>query len=181
MGAIWQWTEKSGNGKPKKQVYIGRDGQMLVICPAHPMYSCGDCPSAGNSLYLSRRTCTMREIQNVGCLNAFPFVPLKPHSRQPSLRGVLLGLATREVSQARESARTLSGRYSLGFLLANPLPCHSLRLVPRVWDGRKGQHQRRSRRLWGNWRNLKKLLIQQLWKGKRYIIKGMNKRIGVYK
>ena len=89
-------------------------------------------PSAGNSLYLSSRTCTMREIQNVGCLNAFPFVPLKPHSRQPSLRGVLLGLATREVSQAGESARTLSGRYSLGFLLANPLPCHSLRLVPRV-------------------------------------------------
>ena len=70
--------------------------------------------------------------KNVGCLNAFPFVPLKPHSRQPSLRGVLLGLATREVSQAGESARTLSGRYSLGFLLANPLPCHSLRLVPRV-------------------------------------------------
>jgi len=37
-----------------------------------------------------------------------------------------LGVATREVSQAGESARILSGRYSLGFLLANPLPCHSL-------------------------------------------------------
>ena len=75
---------------------------------------------------------TMREIQNVGCLDAFPLVPPKPHSRQPSLRGVLLGVATGEVSQAGESARRLSGRYSLGFLLAAPLPCHSLRLVPRV-------------------------------------------------
>ena len=123
--------EKQGR-QAHEQVCIGRDGQMLVICPALPTYSCGDCLSAGNSLYLSRRTCTMREIQNVGCLNAFPLVPPKPHSRQPSLRGVLLGVATGEVSKAGESARILSGRYSLGFLLANPLPCHSLRLVPRV-------------------------------------------------
>ena len=50
-------NRESGNGKPKKQVYIGRDGQMLVICPALPMYSCGACPSADTSLYLSRRTC----------------------------------------------------------------------------------------------------------------------------
>ena len=35
-------NRESGNGKPKKQVYIGRDGQMLVICPALPAYSCGD-------------------------------------------------------------------------------------------------------------------------------------------
>ena len=130
-----------------KQVCIGRDGQMLVICQTLPTYSCGDCPSADNSLCLSLRPWAKRKTWNVVCLNAFPLVPPKPHSRQPSLRGVLLGLATREVSQAGESARTLSGRYSLGFLLANPLPCHSLRLVPRVWDGRKGQHQRRSRRL----------------------------------
>jgi hypothetical protein len=46
------------------------------------------------------------------------------------LSEVLLGVATREVSQAEESARILSGRYSLGFLLANPLPCHYLRLAP---------------------------------------------------
>ena len=91
-----------------------------------------DCLSADNSLYLSRRTCTMREIQNVGCLDAFPLVPPKPHSRQPSLSALLLGVANREVSQAEESARILSGRYSLRYLLANPLPCLSLRLVPRV-------------------------------------------------
>ena len=97
-----------------------------------------------------------RKTWNVGCLNAFPLVAPKPHSRQPSLSALLLGVANGEVSQAGESARILSGRYSLRYLLANPLPCHSLRLVPRVWDGRKGQHQRRSRRLWGNWRNLNK-------------------------
>ena len=113
-----------------KQVYIGRDGQMLAICLALPTYSCGDCPSADNSLYLSRRTSTMREIRNVVCLNAFQSVPRNPHSRQPSLSDALLGVADREVSQAGESARRLSGRYSLRFLLANPLPCHSLRLVP---------------------------------------------------
>ena len=54
----------------------------------------------------------MQEIQNVGCLDAFPFVPLKPHSRQPSLSALLLGVATVEVSQAGESVRILSGRYS---------------------------------------------------------------------
>ncbi len=75
---------------------------------------------------------TMREIQNVVCLDAFPCVPPKPHSRQPSLSDALLGVAIRKVSQAEESARKLSGRYSLRYLLANPLPCHSLRLVPRV-------------------------------------------------
>ena len=80
----------------------------------------------------------MREIQNVVCLNAFPSVAPKPHSRQPSLRGALLGVATGEVSQARESARRLSGRYSLGFLLANPLPCNSLRLVPEYEMAEKG-------------------------------------------
>ena len=96
-----------------KQVYIGRDRQMLAICLALPTYSCGDCPSADNSLYLSRRTSTMREIQNVVCLNAFLLVPPKPHSRQPSLSVLLLGVANREVSQAEESARRLSGRYSL--------------------------------------------------------------------
>ena len=137
-----------------KQVYIGRDRQMLAICLALPTYSCGDCPSADNSLCLSLWPWAKRKTWNVGCLDAFPLVPPKPHSRQPSLSALLLGVATREVSQAWESARILSGRYSLGFLLANPLPCHSLRLVPRVWDGRKGQHQRRSRGLWGNWRNL---------------------------
>ena len=56
---------------------------------------------------------TMREIQNVVCLNAFLLVPPKPHSRQPSLSVLLLGVANREVSQAGESARRLSGRYSL--------------------------------------------------------------------
>ena len=62
----------------------------------------------------------------------FLFVPPKPHSRQPSLSDALLGVAIGEVSQAEESTRKLSGRYSLRCLLANPLPCHSLRLVPRV-------------------------------------------------
>ena len=81
---------------------------------------------------------TMREIQNVVCLNAFPSVPPKPHSRQPSLRDAILGVATGEVSQAGESARRLSGRYSLRFLLANPLPCHSLRLVPEYEMAEKG-------------------------------------------
>ena len=81
---------------------------------------------------------TMREIQNVVCLNAFPFVPPKPHSRQPSLSAALLGVANREVSQAGESARRLSGRYSLDFLLANPLPCHSLRLDPEYEMAEKG-------------------------------------------
>ena len=121
-----------------KQVYIGRDGQMLAICLALPTYSCGDCPSADNSLYLSRRTSTMREIRNVVCLNAFPLVPPEPHSRQPSLSDALLGVANREVSQAEESARRLSGRYSLRFLLANPLPYHSLRLVPEYEMAEKG-------------------------------------------
>ena len=74
----------------------------------------------------------MREIQNVVCLDAFPIVPPKPHSRQPSLSDALLGVANREVSQAGESARKLSGRYSLRYLLANPMLCHSLRLVPGV-------------------------------------------------
>ena len=97
-----------------KQVCIGRDGQMLVICLAHPTYSCGDCLSADNSLYLSRRTCTMREIQNVGCLDAFPLVPPKPHSRQPSLSALLLGVATGEVSQAGESGRRLSKQVFAG-------------------------------------------------------------------
>ena len=81
---------------------------------------------------------TMREIQNVVCLNAFPPVPPKPHSLQPSLSAALLGVATGEVSQAGESARRLSGRYSLGFLLANPQPCHSLRLVPEYEMAEKG-------------------------------------------
>ena len=175
MGTIWQWTEKSGNGKPKKQVYIGRDGQMLVICPALPTYSCGDCQSADNSLCLSLWPWAKRKTWNVVCLNAFPSVPPKPHSWQPSLRGALLGVATGEVSQAIESARRLSGRYSLGFLLANPLPYHSLRLVPRVWDGRKGQHQRRSRRPWGNWRNLKN---NSEWISVKGGIKLLQKRIG---
>ena len=67
-----------------KQVCIGRDGQMLVICPAHPMYSCGDCPSADNSLCLSLRPWAKRKTWNVVCLNAFPLVAPKPHSRQPS-------------------------------------------------------------------------------------------------
>ena len=71
-------------------------------------------------------------------LNAFPLVPPKSHSRQPSLRDVILGVANREVSQAGESARRLSGRYSLRFLLANPLPCHSLRLVPEYEMAEKG-------------------------------------------
>ena len=44
--------EKQGR-QPMKQVCIGRDGQMLVICLALPTYSCGDCPSADNSLCLS--------------------------------------------------------------------------------------------------------------------------------
>ena len=81
---------------------------------------------------------TMREIQNVVCLNAFPLVPPKPHSRQPSLRDAILGVANREVSQAEESARRLSGRYSLDFLLANPLPCHSLRLISEYEMAEKG-------------------------------------------
>ena len=81
---------------------------------------------------------TMREIQNVVCLIAFPSVPPKPHSRQPSLRDAILGVATGEVSQAGESARRLSGRYSLRFLLANPLPFHSLRLVPEYEMAEKG-------------------------------------------
>ena len=158
-----------------KQVCIGRDGQMLVICPALPTYSCGDCPSADNSLCLSLWPWAKRKTWTVGCLNAFPLVAPKPHSRQPSLSALLLGVATREVSQAGESARTLSGRYLLGFLLVNPLPCHSLRLVPRVWDGRKGQHQRRSRRPWGNWRNLKK---QDEWTSLRGGTKLLQKWIG---
>ena len=58
-----------------KQVCIGRDGQMDTICLALPTYSCGDCPSADDSLYLSRRTSTMREIQSVVCLIAFQSVP----------------------------------------------------------------------------------------------------------
>ena len=33
-------------------------------------------------------------------LNAFPSVPPKPHSRQPSLRDAILGVANREVSQS---------------------------------------------------------------------------------
>ena len=91
-------------------VGIAHQQTTLCICPVVPS--------------------TMREIQNVGCLNAFPSVPPKPHSRQPSLSDVLLGVATGEVSKAGESARILSGRYSLRYLLANPLPYHSLRLVP---------------------------------------------------
>ena len=92
----------------------------------------GDCPSADNSLCLSLRPWAKRKTRNVVCLNAFQSVPPKPNSRQPSLSALLLGVATGEVSQAGESARILSGRYSLRYLLANPLPCHSLRLVPRV-------------------------------------------------
>ncbi len=38
---------------------------------------------------------TMREIQNVVCLNAFPSVAPKPHSRQPSVSDALLGVANR--------------------------------------------------------------------------------------
>ena len=57
MLTVCQWTEKSRDGKPMKQVCIGMDGQMLAICRAIPTYSCGDCLSADNSLYLSRRTC----------------------------------------------------------------------------------------------------------------------------
>ena len=158
-----------------KQVCIGRDGQMLVNCQAHPTYSCGDCPSADNSLCLSLWPWAKRKTWNVGCLNAFPLVAPKPHSRQPSLSALLLGVANGEVSQAGESARILSGRYSLRYLLANPLLCHSLRLVPRVWDGRKGQHQRRSRRPWDNWRNLKN---NSEWISVKGGIKLLQKRIG---
>ena len=121
-----------------KQVCIGMDGQMLAICRAIPTYSCGDCPSADNSPCLSLRPWAKRKTWNVGCLNAFPLVAPKPHSRQPSLGDSLLGVADREVSQAEESARRLSGRYSLRFLLANPLPCHSLRLVPEYEMAEKG-------------------------------------------
>ena len=170
-----QWTKKSRDGKPMKQVCIGRDGQMLVNCQAHPTYSCGDCPSADNSQCLSLWPWAKRKTWNVVCLNAFPLVAPKPHSRQPSLSALLLGVANGEVSQAEESARILSGRYSLRYLLANPLPYHSLRLVPRVWDGRKGQHQRRSRRPWGNWRNLKN---NSEWISVKGGIKLLQKRIG---
>ena len=138
-------------------VGIANQQTTLCICPVVPS--------------------TMREIQNVVCLDAFPLVPLRPHSRQPSLRDALLGVATGEVSQAEESARTLSGRYSLGFLLVNPLPCHSLRPVPRVWDGRKGQHQRRSRRPWGNWRNLELYDWRNKHKGRNNTIAKMDRRI----
>ena len=116
-----QWTKKSRDGKPMKQVCIGRDGQMLVNCQAHPTYSCGDCPSADNSQCLSLWPWAKRKTWNVVCLNAFPLVAPKPHSRQPSLSALLLGVANGEVSQAEESARILSGRYSLRYLLANPL------------------------------------------------------------
>ena len=57
---------------------------------------------------------TMREIQNVVWLNAFPSVPSKPHSRQPSLSALLLGVATGEVSQAGESGRRLSKQVFAG-------------------------------------------------------------------
>ena len=81
---------------------------------------------------------TMREIQNVVCLIAFQ-VSLLPSSQPTAvIEAVRKGVANREVSQAEESARRLSGRYSLDFLLANPLPCHSLRLIPEYEMAEKG-------------------------------------------
>ena len=64
---------------------------------------------------------TMREIQNVVCLNAFPFVPPKPHSRQPSLGDALLGVANREVSKRKSLPEDFQAGIRFAFFL--PIRC----------------------------------------------------------
>ena len=62
----------------------------------------------------------MREIRNVVCQNVFPSVSLTLHGWLPPLRNALSGMECGEESQVGESARRLSGRCSLRFLLAHP-------------------------------------------------------------
>ena len=62
----------------------------------------------------------MREIRNVVCQNVFPSASLRLHGWLPPLRNALSGMECREESQVGESARRLSGRCSLRFLLAHP-------------------------------------------------------------
>ena len=62
----------------------------------------------------------MREIRNVVCQNVFPSASLRLHGWLPPLRNALSGMECGEESQVGESARRLSGRCSLRFLLAHP-------------------------------------------------------------
>ena len=127
-GTASPWSKCTSGGTDKCLPSV-RHFRRTLVGIAHQQTTLCICPIV---------PATMREIQSVVCLNAFPSVPPEPHSRQPSLRDALLGVATGEVSQAGESARRLSGRYSLRYLLANPLPCHSLRLVPEYEMAEKG-------------------------------------------
>ena len=128
------WTLKSRDSKPIKQVCIGTDRQMFIICLALPTHSCGDCPPANNSLYLSRRTSTMRKIQNVGWLNAFLQMLLPVLTADCRHWGRPQGVAKREVS-------VLSSRHSVAIALYLACPDNVIQ--------QQRTAQRRARQPWG--------------------------------
>ena len=105
-----QWTEKSRDGKPIKQVCIGRDGQMFIICLALLMHSCGDCHQHTTLCISPAVPATMREIQNVGCLKAFIYMLAPVLIADCRHWGRPQGVAKGEVS-------VLSSRYSVAIAL----------------------------------------------------------------
>lgn len=107
---IVQWTEKSRDGKPVKQVCIRRDGQMFIICLALPMHSCGDCHQHTTLCISPVVPATMRKIQNVGCLKAFLYMPASVLTADSRHWGRPKGVAKGEVS-------VLSSRHSVAIAL----------------------------------------------------------------
>lgn len=91
---------ESMDGKPMKQVCIRMNGQMTFICPPFPMYSCGDCLLAYNSLYFSLRQWTMQEIRNVVCLLLFRIFHPSFITNSSVIGKCPQGVAIREESQA---------------------------------------------------------------------------------
>ena len=133
---MWQWLEKSRDGKPIRQVYIGRDGQMVSICPSLTTYSCGACLIADNYLYLSPSyllRCEKYRILYAWMLFIFHLIPMTDYRHWDRPKWVTSG----EVSE-------LSSRRSIAIAFFSA--------CPRVCYGNKRTVQRRCCLLWGELR-----------------------------
>ena len=97
--------EKQGRQDHKASVH--RNGGQ-ACSSAIPTYSCGACPTAYDSLYLTLHACVMSKIQNVGCLNAF----------------LLPSFSTTECRHQRPSERSDNGRSQRAVF--SSLHCHTI-------------------------------------------------------